>query len=126
MSEDVWRGKHNPDRHVPMAPNDAECRWMLGGCRTPCLPERLCFCCMEEDHRAEVEALKARVQEMSQQAYTSVSHALAEERAEKAEAAIQRVRDVCKEYHLDDSYPTTLRLLVFRDRILCALDGPDE
>jgi hypothetical protein len=44
----------------------------------------------------------------------------------EAEAAIQRVRDVCKEYHLDDSYPTTLRLLVFRDRILRALDGTDE
>lgn len=51
------------------------------------------------------------------------------DRAEKAEAEVaalrarvQAVRDVCKTYHLDDSYPNR-RKVVFLDRILRALDG---
>ncbi len=51
------------------------------------------------------------------------------DRAEKAEAENealrareQAVRDVCKTYHLDDSYPNR-RKVVFLDRILRALDG---
>ena len=43
------------------------------------------------------------------------------ERAERAEAQVQAVRDVCKTYHLDDSYPNR-RKVIFLDRILRALD----
>jgi len=46
-------------------------------------------------------------------------------RAEFAEAQVQAVRDVCKTYHLDDSYPNR-RKVVFLDRILRALDGADR
>jgi hypothetical protein len=54
-------------------------------CWGVCLPQWRCRCCLT----TEIEALRARVQEMSQQAYTSISHALAEERAEKAEAEVE-------------------------------------
>ena len=46
----------------------------------------------------------------------------AEYRIEKLSAQVQAVRDVCKTYHLDDSYPNR-RKVVFLDRILRALDG---
>jgi hypothetical protein len=44
---------------------------------------------------------------------------------EALRAQVQRVRDVCKTYHLDDSYPNR-RKVVFLDRILRALDGDDH
>ncbi len=44
---------------------------------------------------------------------------------ETLRAQIQAVRDVCKTYHLDDSYPNR-RKVVFLDRILRALDGADR
>lgn len=44
---------------------------------------------------------------------------------ESLRARVQAVRDVCKTYHLDDSYPNR-RKVVFLDRILRALDGDND
>jgi hypothetical protein len=41
---------------------------------------------------------------------------------EALRAQVQRVRDVCKTHHMDDSYPKR-RKVVFLDRVLRALDG---
>lgn len=92
MSEQ-WRGLHNHDRHDDYTQEECYCNQCDEACfpPDPCLP---CRCCLA----AEVEALRAQAQEMKQQAHTSVSHALAEERAERAEAQVAAVRQVRDEW----------------------------
>ena len=101
MSE--WRGLHNPERHGINRSGVTACISELDGCGCHCYADQLCPCCLE----SEVEALTAR--------------------AEKAEAALARVREACDEAPLawqeepgDEPVPC-----VYVPSILEALD-PDE
>ena len=73
--------------------------------------------------RAEVETLRAQVSEERDLRLAAQTRAdAAEDQGEDAAKVIAAVREVCKTYHLDDSYPNR-RKVVFLDRILRALGG---
>ena len=91
-------------------------------CGESCTANRPCHCCLA----AEVEALRARnetlIATIQRQDSTFERQMEEHEELEALRARVQAVRDVCKTYHLDDSYPNR-RKVVFLDRILRALDG---
>ena len=115
-----WMGLHNHDRHFYSPGYGDRC----GKCWY-CSPETPCYCCLQ----AEVEALRARnetlIATIQRQDSTFERQMEEHEELEALRARVQAVRDVCKTYHLDDSYPNR-RKVVFLDRILRALDGDND
>lgn len=76
-----------------------------------CSPETPCYCCLQ----AEVEALRARnetlIATIQRQDSTFERQMEEHEELEALRARVQAVRDVCKTYHLDDSYPNRRKVV---------------